>query len=67
MREGPDPRELWYKIKANADPLKLLDQISTNHKDIVLKERSGNVELAQPERKEPGELTSLHKGERSRD
>ncbi|KAI9604358.1 hypothetical protein H4Q26_003972 [Puccinia striiformis f. sp. tritici PST-130] len=33
--------------------LKLLDQISTNHKDIVLKERSGNVEPAQPERKEP--------------
>ncbi|KNE89213.1 hypothetical protein PSTG_17326 [Puccinia striiformis f. sp. tritici PST-78] len=57
QKTGPGPSlEVRYsqiKIEANADPLKLLDQISTNHKDIVLKERSGNVEPAQPERKEP--------------
>ncbi|KAI9613301.1 hypothetical protein KEM48_003810 [Puccinia striiformis f. sp. tritici PST-130] len=37
-KTGPGPSlEVRYsqiKIEANADPLKLLDQISTNHKDI---------------------------------
>ncbi|KAI9619048.1 hypothetical protein KEM48_006405 [Puccinia striiformis f. sp. tritici PST-130] len=45
---------LSIKIKVNTDPPKLLDQISTNHKDIVLEERPGSVKPAQPERKEPG-------------
>ncbi|KAI9611260.1 hypothetical protein KEM48_004586 [Puccinia striiformis f. sp. tritici PST-130] len=52
MREVLDPQELWYKIKVNTNPPKLLDQISTNHK--VLEERPGSVKPAQPERKEPG-------------
>ncbi|KAI9616833.1 hypothetical protein H4Q26_010467 [Puccinia striiformis f. sp. tritici PST-130] len=51
MREVQDLLELWYKvqysqikIKANAIPLKLLDQISTNHK--VLKEARGHQRCA---------------------
>ncbi|KAI9614908.1 hypothetical protein H4Q26_009306 [Puccinia striiformis f. sp. tritici PST-130] len=42
---------LTNKIKAIADPHKLLDRIMKNHKSHM--ERVGNVERAQPEQKEP--------------
>ncbi|KAI9618214.1 hypothetical protein H4Q26_012567 [Puccinia striiformis f. sp. tritici PST-130] len=32
------------KIEANTNPRKLLDRISTNHKDIAHKEQAGNIE-----------------------
>ncbi|KAI9612681.1 hypothetical protein H4Q26_007838 [Puccinia striiformis f. sp. tritici PST-130] len=44
---------LTNKIKAIADPHKLLDRIMKNHKYIAHMERVGNVERAQPEQKEP--------------
>ncbi|KAH9460462.1 hypothetical protein Pst134EB_008634 [Puccinia striiformis f. sp. tritici] len=56
MREVQDLLELWYKVqysqmkmKANANPQKLLDQILTNHKDIVLKEGCGHYRCADQE------------------
>ncbi|KNF02435.1 hypothetical protein PSTG_04341 [Puccinia striiformis f. sp. tritici PST-78] len=49
------------KIEANTDPRKLLDRISTNHKDIAHKEQTGNTEPVQPEGKEPDLVPSKGK------
>ncbi|KAI9612214.1 hypothetical protein H4Q26_008308 [Puccinia striiformis f. sp. tritici PST-130] len=51
---------LTNQVEANPDPQKLLQRISTNQKDLALKDRIRIIKPAQPERKEPGLQSCLN-------